>query len=103
MSSPSSKRNLASTVATSAGADPDALKIVVEDPVSPRQQREAAERKPPEQRADTDGSSSNTQKVEKSTPVWVYCIFGVLVVSLVALVAMYIHNKAKNSSDYRAM
>lgn len=100
MHSASTKKLLASSVATAAGADPDTLKVVVEDPVSPKQQREAAEPRPPGERRNMDIGSSHAEKAEKTTPIWVYCIFGVLSVSLIALLAMYIHNKSKSTEYY---
>ena len=47
-----------------------------------------------------DADSSGTEKVGKTTPVWVYCIFGVLGLSLVAIAAAYVHNKSKGSNFY---
>ena len=98
LNSPSSKKVLASSVAVAAGASEDEVKVVVEDPVSPKQQQEAAE-KPPSERAEMQDGATTTVQAKSEFPAWMYCIFGVLGASLVALVGMYMYNKSKSSDS----
>ena len=90
LNSPSSK-SPASSVAVAAGASEDS-ESCGRGSVSPKQQQEAAE-KPPSERAEMQDGATTTVQAKSEFPAWMYCIFGVLGASLVALVGMYMYNK----------